>query len=121
MSTNTFTFASSRPNLFGTLLYNEWRQVRSAVLWLVAIFLVIDTLLTIFKSLALSSADYSYLFYVANGAAPVLAMLVASLTLAQELQMGTWTWSTSLPASPWQSFSSKFLVWFAVSFSTVFS
>ncbi len=119
MSTNTFTFANSRPSLFRALLYKEWRQVRSGVLWLVAIFLVIDALLTIFKSLALSSADYSYLFYVANGAAPVLAMLVASLTIAQELQTGTWNWSTSLPASPWQSFASKFLVWFAVSFSTV--
>jgi hypothetical protein len=119
MSTNTFSFTSSHPNLFGTLLYKEWRQVRSGVLWLVAIFLLIDTLLMILKSLALSSADYSYLFYVANGAAPVLAMLVASLTLAQELQTGTWTWSTSLPASPWQTFSSKFLVWLAVSFSTV--
>jgi ABC-type transport system involved in multi-copper enzyme maturation permease subunit len=126
MSTNTFSFTSSHPNLFGTLLYKEWRQVRCGVLCTIAgllafqlILILLATTLRPPAAISRNEMDYSFLFFIANGAAPILAMLIANLSIAQERQSGTWTWSSTLPATPWQSFAAKLLVWFIVSIISV--
>ena len=104
----------TRPSLWFALIWKDFQQVKSTFIAVLAGVFVVQLLLLVSASFAQNADTRTGLLSVTVTFACVAPILLAlgcsGMLIGHERQSGTWTWSSSLPASWRLALSSKLLV-----------